>query len=112
MEHRMPVPIAPLLSTSLFVAAASGLPSIDLRQICMAAEKAMIQSSGSTTDRTNFDACMKSEQSAREQLARDWSTYPAADRAKCIQPAAYMPSYVEWLTCLEIAREVRRIQKD
>ena len=104
-------PWAPVLSTSLFFTAASGLPGVDIQKTCQAAEKAMIESFGKVTDRSNFEACMKSEQSAREQLVKDWSTYSSADRARCVHPAVYMPSYVEWLTCLEMTRDARQLQK-
>lgn len=108
----MVMPFAPVLSGSLLVATASGLPGVDIQKTCRAAETAMIESFGRTTERSHFDACVTSEQNAREQLIKDWASYAAADRAQCIQPVIYMPSYVEWLTCLETARDVRKIQKD
>jgi hypothetical protein len=100
----MVVPLVPALSTSLLIAAASGLPAIDVQKTCRAAEAAMVQS--------NFQSCTDSENSARDQLQKDWSTYPAADRALCVDPGVYMPSYVEWLTCLEMRRDLRTMRKD
>jgi hypothetical protein len=51
------------------------------------------------------------EQAARDQLQKDWASFPASDKARCIQPKEYLPSYVEWLTCLEMTRDVRAMRK-
>src|SRR5260370_39998835 len=47
----------------------------------------------------------------RKQLETDWATYPASDKARCVQPKEYTPGYVEWLTCLEMDRDVRAMRK-
>jgi hypothetical protein len=52
---------------------------------------------------------MRQEQTDQAQIVKDWASYLAADKTHCVQPKVYMPSYVEWLTCLEIARDVRRM---
>jgi hypothetical protein len=54
---------------------------------------------------------MKQEELARVQMDKDWTKYPAKDRDECINPKQYSPSYVEWLTCLEIRRDVRNLPK-
>ena len=51
--------------------------------------------------------CLETENKARQQLLKDWSTFQASDRAGCIQPNVYLPSYVEWLTCIEMNKSVR-----
>ena len=56
--------------------------------------------------------CLSSEQRARDQLIKDWSTYSSVDRARCVRLAVYLPSYVEWLTCLEMERDVRKMKTD
>jgi hypothetical protein len=58
-----------------------------------------------------FGSCMSDENDARNQLEKDWATYPASDKARCIQPKEYTPGYVEWLTCLEMDRDVRVMRK-
>jgi hypothetical protein len=51
------------------------------------------------------------EQAAREKLVEDWASLPARDRAHCVQPAEYQPGYIEWLTCLEMERDFRKIRQ-
>ena len=59
-----------------------------------------------------FDSCMNDEKAAREQLVKDWSTFSASDKTLCVHPRDYLPSYVEWLTCVEMQTEVRKMRKD
>ena len=55
---------------------------------------------------------MASEQKAREQLVKDWAQYAAADKSRCVQSGSkvYLPSYIEWLTCLEMEIAVRKMK--
>jgi hypothetical protein len=61
----------------------------------------------SNTTQSDVNICLETENKAREQMIKDWSTYQAFDREGCIQPAIYLPSYVEWLTCFEMNKVVR-----
>jgi hypothetical protein len=90
--------------------AAAGLPSIDLQKLCHTSERTMADFSGKPTK--TFDSCMSDEQEAREQLLRDWMTYPSSDKALCMRATDYLPSYVEWVTCAEMAKDLRRIRKE
>jgi hypothetical protein len=53
-----------------------------------------------------------SEQKARDQIIKDRATYAAADKKQCMRTDVYLPSYVEWLTCLEMERDVRKMQRE
>jgi hypothetical protein len=52
----------------------------------------------------SFENCMHDENSAKEQLAAIWSTYPASVRARCEQEATLVgtSSYVDLLTCMQM----------
>ena len=39
---------------------------------------------------------------------KDQATYSSADKKLCMRTDVYLPSYVEWLTCLEMERDVRK----
>ena len=99
------------LSLQLLIGAASSAPSVDIKRTCQAAQKTITDIVGDETLIT-FEGCMRQEQAAADQLAKDWAKYPAQDRQRCINSTGYMPSYVEWLTCLEMARDVRQMRKD
>jgi hypothetical protein len=63
---------------------------------------------GGTTTEQDVNACLDSEQKARDQLVKDLATYSSAYKAQCMRTDVYLPSYVEWLTCLEMERDVRK----
>jgi hypothetical protein len=58
------------------------------------------------------DRCRRQETEARDQLQQQWTKFPAADRSQCSATAGRgVPSYVMLLSCLETARDVRRLPK-
>jgi hypothetical protein len=91
------------------VAARGGVPTIDIQNTCKIAAGAMVRLMGDSTLEKDTEICLGSEQSARDQLVKDWDTYSARDRGRCVNPGVYLPSYVEWLTCLEMERDVRKM---
>ena len=107
----MPFPFAPLLLGShLLVAAPGGIPTVDIHKTCQAAASIMTNLMSGTTAEHDLDVCVSSEQAAREQIVKDWATYSSTERTQCVQPSVYLPSYVEWLTCLEMEKSVRTLR--
>jgi len=49
---------------------------------------------------------------ARDQLVKDWASYPALAKSRCAKPQEYLPGYVEWLTCIEMTRDSLQILKE
>jgi hypothetical protein len=88
------------------------VPSVDIEQTCRLGASVMIGLMGGSDSENDFRICLGSEQKAREQLGKDWGTYPAADKTQCLQTNVYLPSYIEWLTCLEMRRDVTKLKKD
>lgn len=84
---------------------AEGVPQFDVNPTCSAAARSGAQLT------PNKESCMRSELGARSQLVQRWGEFPASDRASCTGLATLGPSksYVELLTCLEMARDARRI---
>jgi len=99
-----------LTATSAALAKGGGLPKLDIDTACHASEKAVAAVITATSDM--FGSCMSDEKEARDQLDKNWATYPAVDKSRCIQPKEYMPGYVEWLTCLEMDRDVKVMRKE
>src|SRR5262245_36395227 len=109
-----------LLATGLFClslatpgvasAASSRVPTVDIAITCRTSEKALIAIFGAETQQ-NFQSCMTSENGAREQIVKNWQSYPAGARQRCVNTTGYMPSYVEWLTCLEMEQQVNELRK-
>ena len=91
---------------------AKGLPTIDLKSRCQRSEKVIVEMTG---DKTllgrGFDMCMRAEEEARTALVKAWPEMPQAYKTFCIAPAAYSPSYIEWIACMEMLIDLRRLRE-
>ena len=92
------------------VAHAQQVPTVDIAATCRAAAAVTVSLLGSTGT-NDFQVCMDGENKARETIIKDWSSYAASDRVGCIQPNVYLPTYIEWLTCIEMNKAVREARK-
>jgi hypothetical protein len=56
---------------------------------------------------------MKSEQTDREAMIKEWSTFSADDKSHCITETTMggEASYTDLVTCMEMARDVRELNK-
>jgi hypothetical protein len=87
------------------------LPTIDVAKNCRSAEaelKALFSSDSSDV----YDSCVSDEQAARDQMLKDWDSYPPRVRAACVQTNEYLLSYVEWQSCIEMTRDVLKMRKE
>lgn len=100
---------AVLAGASTALAKDRGLPKLNVESACRASQMATAAATGVTSD--DLGTCISDENDARKLLEKDWARYPASDKAVCIQPKEYTPGYIEWLTCLEINRDVRALRK-
>jgi hypothetical protein len=111
---------AVLGAATMIVAPASGLldmaraqvPSVDIEQTCRLGASVTVGLMGGSDSENDFKICLSSEQKARDELGKDWGTFPAADKTQCLQTKVYLPSYIEWLTCLQMRRDVTKLKKD
>ena len=88
-----------------------GPPTIDIRKTCRENVNALGTSLGSEIQQ-DMDVCLMDEQAARDQIIKDWASYPAIAKERCVQPKEYLPGYVEWHTCLELTRDVVKMRKE
>ena len=89
---------------------AQQVPTVDIAGTCRAASIVTVSLLGSTGT-NDLQVCMDGENRARETIIKDWNAFAASDRAGCIQPHVYLPSYIEWLTCMEMNKAVREARK-
>ena len=102
----MPLPLVVLVvGIPLLVSVADRVPKLDMRPNCNS-----VKSNGTALNET-VDSCMKSENNARDQLVKTWGQYRAADKQRCTETTTTggPPSYVELITCLETARDARKV---
>jgi len=90
-------------------AQAGSVPTIDARKGCQASQEAVGSIFG-PNNAFGVDSCLRQEQEARQQIINKWTTYPTVDKQKCVITTGYNPSYVEWITCLEMYRDVRMLR--
>ena len=92
---------AVLILSAHFVLAADAVPRLNYEATCRAAQPLTAE------DKTPYQTCLSDETLARSQLERQWEQLPAAAKGRRIQEAALggSPSYVELLTCLQLAKE-------
>ena len=99
--------LAAIAATFVTAVYAADVPKLDVSKTCRPI-------AGDVSLQINTDRCFKSEQAARDQLKKEWASFPAANRGLCTQTATMggMPSYVALITCLEMKRDVAKLPAD
>jgi hypothetical protein len=97
------------IATPSVTFAADELPKFDTSKSCKAAFSAY-----TGADKAGYETCLKEETAAGAQIGSTWAQWPPRDRAHCAQLAALggTPSYIEMLTCLQIARDTKTLPTD
>ena len=111
MSRRLVIAIATSSTLGVWfypsAAVADSVPSWDVTASCRgAAEAGYVQDT-----KVNLQRCLDSEQRTREQLNKNWSTFPEADRLKCVKTQTFSPTYSELATCLEMKRDLENSAK-
>jgi hypothetical protein len=107
------------VATVLAVVCLSGLsarsddiPTLDVNPVCRGI--AMQGELEAGLQQTSFQQCVQSEQSVREEVKKEWSTFSTADKTHCVALAKTggESSYTELITCMEMARDVRKLHEN
>ena len=100
----------PLLAVPLavqLIAAADGVPKLNVTPSCKGAAKAGYIAT--TEDR--LQSCIDSEHRTRDQLAKDWTSFPVSARTFCLSSIqGFEPTYSELATCLEMKRDLANMK--
>ncbi|MGB6349964.1 MAG: hypothetical protein WBG10_08030 [Pseudolabrys sp.] len=101
----MPALLPVLLTASQVVLAADTIPKFNVELTCRAAAEA------STNPGRGSGDCQRDETDAQGKLQQEWAQYTSTQRADCVRFAGLdrAPSYVELLTCLEMAKQVQEL---
>jgi hypothetical protein len=88
------------------------IPTLDVNPVCRGIAQQGELEVG--LQQTSFQECVKSEQEVREQIKKEWSTFSASDKSHCVALAKTggESSYTELITCMEMARDVRKLHAD
>jgi hypothetical protein len=96
-----------IVATSSFAVRADEVPKYDVNKSCKADVKAY-QGAGQQS------GCLADEQNARQTLVAQWNQFTPDSRSRCAQMVgdpAGPQSYVELLTCLQMAKDVKSLPK-
>jgi hypothetical protein len=88
-----------ILATLSPVAVSNTVPKFDIVRECRFEGELTVE----------FDRCQQDEAAALEQLRSGWMQFIFGDKSTCLTAATIggFASYVELLTCLEMARDVK-----
>src|SRR3974390_918411 len=109
----MILPPALLLAASLIIPV-DNVPSLNVEQVC----EGIAQQGGVSFRDPNIAVekknCLDSEHATRDELAKQWPSFSATDKAACTSESTMggESSYTELLTCLEMARDVRALHSE
>jgi hypothetical protein len=93
---------AVIVASHFVVTVEDRVPTLNIDSVCKA--KSVQPDAG---------RCVADEQRARDTLTKEWAQFTGAERTRCLSTATTsgLSSYVELLTCLEIARDVRNLPR-
>jgi hypothetical protein len=100
----MPGPLTILfLASQLTATVPDKVPTFDIAHTC--------QTEGSSV--VAPERCARDETKARDQVQTEWPQFATADKATCTRTtgSSETPSYVELLTCLEMARDAKKLKE-
>ena len=93
-------------------ARSNDIPTLDVNPVCRGI--AMQGELEAGLQQTSFQQCVQSEQAVRADVKKEWSTFSTADKTHCVALAKTggESSYTELITCMEMARDVRKLHED
>ena len=103
-----PSALLPALAGTLLFTVADDVPTLNVESGCRAAAR-MGDSLGLDT---TLRQCLADENSARDQLEKQWTQFPPALRQRCLATTETGgdPSYVEVLVCLQMGRDAAQME--
>ena len=103
-----PSALLPALAGTLLFTVADDVPTLNVGSGCRAAARMGDSLSLDTTLRQ----CLADENSARDQLEKQWTQFPPALRQRCLATTETGgdPSYVEVLVCLQMGRDAAQTE--
>src|SRR5215472_17601688 len=91
---------------------ADEVPNFDISKSCKADVQAFQSNASGQASSTG---CLTDERNARATLVSQWTQFAPDSRARCtrmVGDGAASQSYVELLTCLQMAKDVKGLPKD
>jgi hypothetical protein len=102
------------LLTSTMFALSDDLPTLNVKPVCRGIAIQGSNPSEKGGPDLTFKDCVESEEQVRGELTKAWSTFAPADKGHCVRETTMggLSSYTELITCLEMARDVRKLRSE
>jgi hypothetical protein len=90
-----------------------GVPKLNVDPVC----RGIAQQAGTPGERGGPDLgyrqCIASEMAMRRKLMKEWPAFRVTDRIDCVgAEMGALPSYTDLLTCLQMAKEARKLNNN
>lgn len=94
-------------------ARADDVPVLHVEQICHGIVNQSGDSLSAGDPKVAFSQCMDAEAKDRESLVKEWPSFAVDDKRHCTAETTMggESSYTELITCLEMARDVRKLRE-
>jgi hypothetical protein len=105
----MPALLPVILTATHLALTTQAVPHLNIEPSCRAAAEASARH-----DTRNVSVCLQDERRARAKLKRQWRTFTGAEQQRCVDLTRLggPPSYVELLTCLQMAKDAKNLPDD
>jgi len=101
--------------TQVYRVAADEVPTYDVQKTCKTDTQAYQGPGTATLGSNTASGCVADEQTARATLVSQWTQFATDSKSECMQVvgnvAVGLQSYVELLTCLQMAKDVKSLPK-
>ena len=92
------------------MARADDVPNLNVDPVCRGIADQALTPGERGGPALAFSQCVQSEQAVRQKLVGEWSSFMPADKVNCVNSEqSALPSYTGLVTCLEMARDVRKM---
>jgi hypothetical protein len=100
-----------VLGSQLVMTVADGVPKFDIARQCRLDSTQAFDLSAGLNE--TMKKCVSDEQQALTELQTQWSQFREPDKAQCTAETSIggTSSYVDLLTCLQLAKEARQLPK-
>ena len=112
MSGRLLNPVSVIfLLTAAWRTLSDDVPALNVEPVCRGIARQAADPSERGGPALSLAQCIKSEERIRQTLVEEWSSFAPADKDNCVpaSQAGGQASYTGLLTCLEMARDARKM---
>jgi hypothetical protein len=99
-----------LLGAGLVMPVAEAVPNFNVEASCKAVT--IVDQQTGMAVAQSFNACVRDENEARQELVKTWNNFPAPIRTRCVGEASTggVNSYVDALVCMQMETSVTKLK--